>query len=390
MSKKPNKQAPQRLRATAEAQLASAPPTEMPARPTEELLHSAAKQNTPIGVLQSVATITGQRDRDLLARTLLSTLTELIHSNRITMYRILPTDKGEEAILVAEACGHPGNASTHPEVSIAVSSRADFSSVCNLGKECVQPIDEKTFLSVYPIVGPHGIVGLLEMISDAHSDMERHLILAFLKVYSNYLTILDESETDTLTGLLNRRTFDNNIEKIIADHSTPDHTLATSSPQHPVQRAESAELPHWLAVMDIDHFKRVNDEFGHLYGDEVLLLLSRNMRRNFRQRDKLFRFGGEEFVVVLDRISQESAKAVLERFRKAIENYPFPQVGKVTISIGFVRLDKADVPSSIVGRADKALYYAKDHGRNQVCFYEDLVAEGKLAGEQYSDDMQLF
>ena len=353
-------------------------------------LHPASKQNTPIGVLQSVATITGQRDRDLLARALLGMLTELTHSNRITMYRILPADQGEEAILVAETCGYPGNASPYPEVNITVSSRADFSFVCNSGKECVQPIDGKTFLSVYPIAGQHGIAGLIEVTSDVHSDMERHLISVFLKVYSNYLTLLDESEIDTLTGLLNRRTFDNNIEKIIADRPASGHTLATSIPQHPVRRAESAELPHWLAVMDIDHFKLVNDKFGHLYGDEVLLLLSRNMRRNFRQCDKLFRFGGEEFVVVLDRISQKNAKAVLERFRKAIEDYPFPQVGKVTISIGFVRLDNADVPSSIVGRADQALYYAKDHGRNQVCFYEDLVAEGKLAGEQYSDDMQLF
>ena len=353
-------------------------------------LHSASKQNTPAGVLQSVATITGQRDRDLLARTLLSTLTELIHSNRITMYRILPTDQSAEAILVAEVCDHPDDASANPEVSITISSRADFSSVYNSGKECIQPIDEKTFLSVYPIVGQHGIVGLLEMISNVHSDMDRHLILAFLKVYSNYLTILEESETDTLTGLLNRRTFDNNIEKIIADHSAPDNTLAASSPQHLARRAANAELPHWLAVIDIDHFKRVNDNFGHLYGDEVLLLLSRNMRRIFRQRDKLFRFGGEEFVVVLDRTSQKNAKMVLERFRKTIEDYEFPQVGKVTISIGFVRMDKADVSSSIVGRADQALYYAKDHGRNQVCFYEDLVTEGKLAGEHYSDDMQLF
>jgi len=151
-----------------------------------------------------------------------------------------------------------------------------------------------------------------------------------------------------------------------------------------------AELPHWLAVMDIDYFKRVNDKFGHLYGDEVLLLLSRNMQRIFRQHDKLFRFGGEEFVVVLDRTSLENAKNVLERFRLAIEQYDFPQVGQVTISIGFVRLDKAEVPSSIVGRADQALYHAKQHGRNQVVFYEDLISEGDLKEEHYSDDLELF
>lgn len=353
-------------------------------------LRPAPIRNTPVGVLQSVAAITGQRDRDLLARTLLSALTELIPSNRITMYRILPTDQGDEAILVAEACGHPDDASANPEISIAVSGREDFSSVCHSGEEFVQSLDGKKSLSVYPIAGQHGIIGLLEVISYAHSDMEKHLILAFLKVYSNHLALLDESETDTLTGLLNRRTFDNNIGKIIAEHPASEQALAALSPQHLVRRAENTELPHWLAVMDIDHFKRINDKFGHLYGDEVLLLLSRNMQRIFRQTDKLFRFGGEEFVVVLDRTSQKNAKAALERFRAAIEHYHFPQVGKVTISIGFARLVNVDVPSSIVGRADQALYYAKDHGRNQVCSYEKLVAGGKLAGEHYSDDMQLF
>ncbi|MBU1690298.1 MAG: GGDEF domain-containing protein [Gammaproteobacteria bacterium] len=351
---------------------------------------STSQQNTPTGVLLSVATIMGQRERDLLAQTLVSTLTELIHINRITMYRILPSDQGEEAILVAETCNHPDDALTHSRVNITISSRADFNLVFTSRDEHVQKLDKKTFLSVYPIVGKRGVVGLLEIISDAHSDIDRRLILAFLKVYSNYLTILDESETDTLTGLLNRRTFDNNIEKIVAEHSPSDDAKVGPCTQHPLRRKDAPELPHWLAIIDIDHFKRINDKFGHLYGDEVLLLLSRNMQRIFRQHDKLFRFGGEEFVVVLDRTSRANAKTVLDRFRTAIEKYPFPQVDKVTVSIGFVRLDKADVPSAIIGRADQALYYAKHNGRNQVCFYNDLVTEGKIAGEHYSEDMQLF
>jgi len=351
---------------------------------------SASQCNTPTGVLQSVAAITAQRDRELLARSLVSTLVGLIHCNRITMYRILPTDQGEEAILVAETCSRPDDASIHPEVNIPIQSRTDFNSVFHSGKEYEQPLDNKTSLSVYPIVGEHGVVGLIEIISEEITDTDRHLILALLKVFSNYQLILDESETDTLTGLLNRRTFDNNIEKIIEEHSASDEAQTGLGTQHPARRKGVPELPHWLAIIDIDFFKRINDKFGHLYGDEVLLLLSRSMQRIFRQRDKLFRFGGEEFIVVLDRTDEESAKTVLDRFRVAIEQYDFPQVGQVTISIGFVRLDKVEVSSVIIGRADQALYYAKHHGRNQVCCYEDLVAEGKLAGEHYSDDIQLF
>lgn len=348
------------------------------------------KQNTPTGVLQSVAAITGQRDRDLLAKTLLATLTELIHNSRITMYRVLGSDEGAEAILTAEVCAQDGFITPPSATSIKIADRADFTWVWNHHKELLQPLDTRYFLSIYPIVGQHGVVGLLETVSEAHSEMDRHLITSFLRVYSNYLTLLDESETDTLTGLLNRRTFDNNIERIIADRSKSDENDDPPLTHHPARRMDHQDLPHWLAIIDIDHFKRINDEFGHLYGDEVLILLSRNMQRIFRQHDKLFRFGGEEFIVVLDRTDEENAKAVLSRFREAIENYDFPQIGKVTISIGFVQMDKADVPSVMIGRADQALYYAKEHGRNQVCFYEDLIVSGKLSVEHYSDDVQLF
>lgn len=353
-------------------------------------LHSAPRQNTPTGILQSVATLTGERDRDLIAHSLASTLFELTHCNRIAMYLIFQTEQDREAILVAQADIHAEPAITDIPAIISVSDNIGFHTACESGQEYDQVLDNGAFLSVYPITGHRGIVGVLEIISNTQRDKDKQLIQAFLKVYTNYLSILDESETDTLTGLLNRRTFDNNIEKIIAEHLAPDDAKNAPNPLHVARRTEGAELPHWLAVMDIDHFKRINDRFGHLYGDEVLLLLSRNMQRIFRQRDKLFRFGGEEFVVVLDRTDLQSARAVLERFRTAIEEYEFPQVGKVTISIGFVRLDKVDVPSSIIGRADQALYYAKDHGRNQVCFYEDLIAEGKLAKAQYSDDVQYF
>jgi diguanylate cyclase (GGDEF)-like protein len=306
------------------------------------------------------------------------------------MYRILPNEQDEEAILVAQSALNPDDTTQTSELSVFLSTRPDFKAVFQSGTEQIDTIAEHTLRSVFPITGKHGIAGLLEIISDDRTEMDKRLILPFLMVYSNYLSILDESETDTLTGLLNRRTFENNMERIIANERAEVTIVEQPSNSHPARRSINPEHPHWLAVMDIDHFKRINDQFGHLYGDEVLILLSRKMKRIFRQSDKLFRFGGEEFIVVLERTTLDCAKKVLERFRHGIENFHFPQVGKVTISIGFVRLDKADVPSAIVGRADQALYYAKEHGRNQVCFYEELVSEGKLAGEHFSDDLELF
>lgn len=346
-------------------------------------MNNTTHQSTPASVLRSVAHLTGQRDRDLLAQTLVDTLSELIHSRRISLYRVLSTDQGIEALLVVQTTGHT---TTCAEMNWLIGDRPDFQAVLDSGKEHLKSGKESYGVSIYPISNKQHIVGLLEIFSESHSEIDKILISSFLKVYSNYLTILDESETDTLTGLLNRRTFENNIEKIITEQPKSDENNAEIL----ARRTKDTDSPHWLAVMDIDFFKRINDKFGHLYGDEVLLLLSRCMKRVFRQRDKLFRFGGEEFIVVLDRTNLEGAKLALERFRLAIENYDFPQVGRVTISIGFVMLQVADVPSSLVGRADQALYFAKEHGRNQVCFYGDLVSTGELSTEKYSDDMQLF
>ena len=103
------------------------------------------------------------------------------------------------------------------------------------------------------------------------------------------------------------------------------------------------------------------------------------MRKTFRGGDRLFRFGGEEFVVILNADSETLAAATFNRFRTAVENHEFPQVGKVTCSIGFTAVSESDVPTDVVGRADEALYYAKEHGRNQVCCHERLVLEGAIA-----------
>ena len=129
-------------------------------------------------------------------------------------------------------------------------------------------------------------------------------------------------------------------------------------------------------MFDIDHFKRINDSFGHLFGDEVLLLFAERMRSCFRAQDKLFRFGGEEFVVMIRHVREDHVRGVFERFRRSIERYDFPQVGQVTCSVGYTRIDPAYTPAELLGRADAALYYAKEHGRNRVDSFDELVMQG--------------
>ena len=146
----------------------------------------------------------------------------------------------------------------------------------------------------------------------------------------------------------------------------------------------------WLAVVDIDHFKRVNDQFGHLYGDEVLILVANLLQSSFRSQDRIFRFGGEEFVILLRSATQEQAHKVVERFRSNVEKHYFPQVGQITVSVGYTNIKPQQSPVVILGHADQALYYAKAHGRNQACYYDELLARGELQTIVANDNVEFF
>ena len=115
------------------------------------------------------------------------------------------------------------------------------------------------------------------------------------------------------------------------------------------------------------------------------------MRQTFRDEDQLFRYGGEEFVVILKNVTTESAMNILQRFRSKVEAHHFPQVGNVTVSVGYVTIAQQNLPSTVIEQADLALYHAKEHGRNQVCSFETLKTEGKInAGITYNNDIEMF
>lgn len=202
---------------------------------------------------------------------------------------------------------------------------------------------------------------------------QRDLIEGMLGVYRNFVSLLDYSERDSLTGLFNRKTFEKHFSRSNTRSEGAETLHGSDNRRHDIEYKQQ-----WLAVIDIDHFKRVNDAFGHLYGDEVLMLVSQLMKSSFRAQDRIFRFGGEEFVIILHAATRNNVAAVIERFRLMIEQYRFPQVGQVTVSVGFTGFSPDDSPVEVLGHADNALYYAKEHGRNRVCQYEDLVEQGVL------------
>ena len=129
-------------------------------------------------------------------------------------------------------------------------------------------------------------------------------------------------------------------------------------------------------MIDIDHFKSVNDRFGHLYGDEVLVLLAQVLKKCFRRDDLMFRFGGEEFVLLIRCPDRDTCRMTLERFRTAVEARDFPQVGRVTVSIGAVQFSRDTFPVTLLNYADQALYGSNGAGRNRVTFFEDMLSSG--------------
>jgi len=208
---------------------------------------------------------------------------------------------------------------------------------------------------------------------------------SLVRIYQNHACVLVDNQCDTLTGLLNRKTFDDKIMKLI-ELQKPESRIYRNERREPAENNS-----FWLGIFDIDNFKRINDTFGHIYGDEILVLLARIMQEKFRSDDLKFRFGGEEFIVVIKTRQAALAADIFNRFREAVENYPFPQTGKVTISIGLTEITGSETPSVFVGCADKALYYAKENGKNMTCLYSDLVERGLIQPEKLkTGDITIF
>jgi len=133
-----------------------------------------------------------------------------------------------------------------------------------------------------------------------------------------------------------------------------------------LERAKRYNHPLSMLMFDIDHFKAINDTYGHSVGDYVLQTLAQIAKENLREIDYLVRWGGEEFIIIAPETDLGRAKALAERIRTAIENYRFDQAGKITISFGVTEFKENDTEDTFIRRADDAMYRAKEKGRNRV------------------------
>ena len=155
---------------------------------------------------------------------------------------------------------------------------------------------------------------------------------------------------DKLTNAYNREFFDQNYKKFISEYSSSNSKLA-------------------IAMLDIDHFKLVNDNYGHDIGDQLLIQFVDTLNKNSRKNDILVRWGGEEFIMILKIDEASNLQKILESLRKSIESFDFNIVGHKTCSIGgTIYLENEDILKTIK-RADDAVYKAKELGRNKVVIF---------------------
>jgi diguanylate cyclase (GGDEF)-like protein len=332
-----------------------------------------SESTPPLPLLDHLVRVTAHRDRDSLALSLARTLLDLLPASHVVIWKPCVW-QGQDGLLSAELVHRGGTGAGHPAFR-ALEASPEFAEAEATGLMVeVRPEGGPDRL-VLPLRGQREVYLFLELVGvPSGSEEDRRILKGFLTVFRNFVTLLEQGERDTLTGLLNRRTFEARLAQILQSQREAKQAHALLG----ARRSPEAGWQAWLAILDIDHFKRVNDRFGHAYGDEVLLTFSQIARRCFRRNDLLFRFGGEEFVVILEPSTEADGALALERFREAVANQPFGQVGSVTVSIGYVAVDMGLAPSELVHRADQALYFAKEHGRNQVRSHGRLLAEGLL------------
>lgn len=172
-----------------------------------------------------------------------------------------------------------------------------------------------------------------------------------------------ERDLDRLTGVLNRRGFDERVDDIIS----------------------KSDCPMAMILCDLDHFKKINDSFGHATGDDVLCAFGAVLRRSARKYDLVGRIGGEEFAILLPDTDASGAQEFVKRLQSKISTTAFPLPGtapKVTCSIGAAVSNGAEGRMSLFKRADAALYRAKNAGRNRVAFSTSQRSPSALAGAQ--------
>ncbi len=327
---------------------------------------------TAHAVIESVVTLTEQRDELTLLRSLLAAIREMLPEVETAILWLVPgPERGQWVQDEARPLPEP----MFPLDRWLLEEAADLNSEASV-RQIVR--DEQAYV-IASLGGQEGRRKMIVLRQPEWIATDLRIAQGMIKIHANYAKLLFDSERDTLTGLYNRKKMEQKLGELLSARAGGYH------------RERDRDTADYLAVFDIDRFKRINDSYGHLIGDEVLLTFAGLVRHALRDVDWVFRYGGEEFVALLKGVPPETIGVVLDRIRIKVQDHVFPQVGEVTVSVGYTAIVDQTLPPHVFEEADKALYYAKEHGRNQVCDYRELVGSGELVPEErVSGSIELF
>jgi len=199
----------------------------------------------------------------------------------------------------------------------------------------------------------------LPKITEKFNEIQKHMTEEVTKAneiistLTQQVKILEEkTNLDPLTKVFNRRALNHYLQTVCSSQNT--------------------KFELHLLILDLDDFKNINDRYGHLAGDKVLIFIANILKKTLREGDKIFRYGGEEFVIILNRIDDVLCKKIARRLLDLVQSNNLIYKGeslKVTMSMGGTKYLASDTPDSLLSRADAALYKAKSNGKNQ--FYTE-------------------
>jgi diguanylate cyclase (GGDEF)-like protein len=323
-------------------------------------------------VIDHIANFTSKRDKDLIALSLLKSVNHMMNSSKSFLVSI--DNSGvvlSKMILEGTSCVViDANIEVDSELIIAFehmqkNSIEEYSLKINSVNTLICLLHHNRTIEQF----------LVLEIQEKTDKIQSYVLSGILSIYDNFISLLNESQVDELTGLANRKTFEYAISKVFDASSLPYKTVDNDKRLNTSKTKDSLDS-YWLAMLDIDHFKLVNDKYGHIYGDEILIHFAKIIKSAFRNSDLQFRFGGEEFVILLKAATKEDCFDTLLRFKKNVENYNFPKINQITVSIGAVEFKKGAFHVTTIDYADQALYHSKKSGRNTITFFEDMLIAG--------------
>lgn len=345
-------------------------------------------------LIEHLIKLTDHRDRDLLELTLSKALIDLAPIQRVLVSKVVSEEGIKRWMDVTVLDARGGGKVVDP-------LRIDFQTLpllednrdrlhCIQQKEMVEIAwagedgPRITYLPLFTdaLAGDEGVLEIHS--ASALREDQLQIVGDVSRVFRNMYRLLAYSDRDALTGLLNRKSLDDTFYSAVLEEmgQVDEPSMAARQPALAAGQERRHRVPpnYWLGTISVDSYGVINDQHGHLIAEEVLLLVARIMNNTFRTYDRLYRFGGEQFAVLMHCPDEALVLAAFERFRANIEKFNFPQVGRLTICGGFTRVSPDDSPSTALERAERAVDYAQHHGQNEVFSHAELVRKG-FSGE---------